>query len=296
MVTKQSYTYKIVEGCEIKADAYMPSKNMGSARPGIMYIHGGALITGHRENISPEKVKLYVAAGHVLISVDYRLAPETKLKAIIEDVQDAYRWIREEGPQRFNLDPDRIAVTGHSAGGYLTLMAGFCVNPRPKALISFYGYGDIVGDWYSKPDPFYRKQPLVPKEEAYGLVGEPVISEASSQPNRNRFYLYCRQNGLWPKEVTGHDPETEPKFFDEFCPVRNITKDYPPTLLLHGDSDTDVPYDQSLTMANELARVGVEHELITIRNGGHGFDGNFEDPQVIAAFSRVLTFLQEHLN
>jgi dipeptidyl aminopeptidase/acylaminoacyl peptidase len=49
-------------------------------------------------------------------------------------------------------------------------------------------------------------------------------------------------------------------------------------------------------MANELARVGVEHELITICNGGHGFDGNFEDPQVIAAFNRILTFLKEHLN
>ena len=296
MIAKKSFTFKIVDECEIKADAYMPSQKAGPARPGIIHVHGGALITGHRGNINPEKVKLYVAAGYVLVSINYRLAPEAKLKAIIEDIQDAYRWVREEGPQRFSLDPDRITVIGHSAGGYLALMTGFCVDPRPKALVSFYGYGDIVGDWYSKPDPFYRRQPLVSKEEAYGLVGGPVISDAASQPYRNRFYLYCRQNGLWPKEVTGHDPRTELSYFDDFCPVRNVTKDYPPTLLLHGDRDTDVPYDQSLMMANELTRVGVEHELITIKNGGHGFDGDFRDPQVVAAFSRVLAFLKKHLN
>jgi len=294
MIDKQSFTYKIVEKCEIKADVYTVSND--SKRPVVMWIHGGALITGHRENINPDQIGLYVKAGYTLISIDYRLAPETKLKAIIEDIQDAYKWIREESPHLFNLDPDRIAIIGHSAGGYLTLIAGFCVNPRPKALISFYGYGDITGDWYSKPDPFYCKQPLVPKEEAYAPVGGPVISEALSQPNRGRYYLYCRQHGLWPKEVTGHDPNKEPKVFDSFCPIRNITKEYPPTMLLHGDKDTDVPYSQSLMMANELARVGVKHEQITIHDGEHGFDKDFKDPVVTDAFSRVVTFLKKYLN
>ena len=294
MIEKQSFTYKIVEKCEIKADVYTVSDDV--KRPVVIWIHGGALITGYRENIKPDQIGLYVKAGYTLISIDYRLAPETKLKAIIEDIQDAYKWIREESSHLLNLDPDRIAIIGHSAGGYLTLMAGFCVNPRPKALISFYGYGDITGDWYSKPDPFYCKQPLVPKEEAYASVGGPVISEALSQPNRGRFYLYCRQHGLWPKEVTGHDPNTEPSAFDSFCPIRNITKEYPPTMLLHGDKDTDVPYSQSLMMANELAHVGVKHELITIHDGEHGFDKDFKDPVVTDAFSRVVTFLKKYLS
>jgi acetyl esterase/lipase len=294
MIDKQSFIYKIVERCEIKADVYTVLDDV--KRPIIMWIHGGALITGHRENINPDQIGLYVKAGYTLISIDYRLAPETKLKAIIEDIQDAYKWVREESSHLFNFDSDRIAIIGHSAGGYLTLMAGFCVNPRPKALISFYGYGDITGDWYSKPDPFYCKQPLVPKEEAYGSVGGPVISEALSQPNRGRFYLYCRQHGLWPKEVSGHDPNKEPKVFYSFCPIRNITKEYPSTMLLHGDKDTDVPYSQSLLMANELERVGVEHEMITIRDGEHGFDNDFRDPSVADAFSRVVKFLKEHLS
>jgi acetyl esterase/lipase len=290
MINKQTHTFKIVEDCEIQADVY---GIFGDAkRPAILFIHGGALIVGHRSNINPEHLEIYVNAGYNVISVDYRLAPEVKLKAIIEDVQDAYRWIREAGPKLFSIDPDRIAVIGHSAGGYLTLMTGFCVTPRPKALISFYGYGDVTASWYSRPDPFYCQQPLVSKEDAYNSVGGKVISGMSGPNNRGLFYLYCRQQGLWPKEVAGYDPDTESAKFDPFCPIRNVTAEYPPTILLHGDKDTDVPYEQSVMMAKELARVGVEYELITIPNGGHGFEGvGLKDAMVSNAFKRILEFL-----
>jgi dipeptidyl aminopeptidase/acylaminoacyl peptidase len=211
-------------------------------------------------------------------------------------LRDAFKWVRRRGPELAGIDPDRIAVVGHSAGGYLALMAGFCVNPRPRAIISFYGYGDIVGEYYSQPDPFYSQQPAVTKDEAYAVVGNRVISETNSR-ERFRFYLYCRQNGLWPKEVAGHDPAKRPKAFDPFCPVRNVTKKYPPTLLLHGDKDTDVPYEQSVLMAEMLARHGVEHQLITMTNRGHGFDGGrraVEDPVVAETFDHVVSFLKKH--
>ena len=91
-------------------------------------------------------------------------------------------------------------------------------------------------------------------------------------------------------------PEKEPKAFDRHCPIRNVTKDYPPTLLLHGDVDTDVPYQQSVDMAGELKRVGVEHELLTFKGYGHGFDGKgFRDAEVAAAFTRIEAFLKKHL-
>jgi dipeptidyl aminopeptidase/acylaminoacyl peptidase len=161
--------------------------------------------------------------------------------------------------------------------------------------VAYYGYGDVAGPWYSRPDPFYRTQPLVPDNEARAGVGGAVRSEtAVNYEGRRRFYLYCRQQGLWPKEVAGIDPDREPKAFDPFCPIRNVTTAYPPTLLIHGTKDTDVPYEQSETMDRELTRKGVKHELITVPGAGHGLVG--VDPAVVAGVRRrVLSFLADHL-
>ena len=289
----KTYVYKTVENCEIRVDVHCPSP--GPDLPAtIVYIHGGALIHGSRKDVHPKQLEVYLKAGYAVVSIDYRLAPETKLTMIIKDLQDAFRWVEERGVD-LRLDSDRIAVIGHSAGGYLTLMAGFCVLPRPKALVSFYGYGDIVGDWYSKPDPFYCGMPAVSEEESGVFVHGPMISEPYEGRGKERFYLYCRQHGLWPQQVSGHDPAAEPSLFQSYCPVQNLSTGYPPTLLLHGDKDTDVPYPQSVMMAKELTRVGIENRLVTIADAPHGFDGQMDDPQVTAAFQVVLQFLEEHL-
>jgi acetyl esterase/lipase len=155
--------------------------------------------------------------------------------------------------------------------------------------VSFYGYGDIAGEWYSRPDAFYNRQPAVTREEAQLAIGTRVIAEDEAG-KRERFYLYARQQGLWPREVVGHDPDKEPILFDPLCPIRNVTRDYPPTLLLHGDRDTDVPFEQSALMAKELERHGVEHEFIPMPGRGHAFDGEMSDPAIAAAFDRVLSF------
>ena len=76
--------------------------------------------------------------------------------------------------------------------------------------------------------------------------------------------------------------------------MRNVTEDYPPTLLLHGNRDTDVPYQQSILMAEEFSRHKVEHELITMEDRGHGFDREMDDPMVKDAFTEVLAFLDKH--
>ena len=292
---KQTFTYKVAQDCEIKADVYRKADRV--VRPAIFYIHGGALIVGNRRAVAADQLQRYIDAGYAVISVDYRLAPETKLKGIIEDIQDAYAWVRSKGAELFQIDPERIAVVGHSAGGYLTLMTGFCVSPRPRALVSFYGYGDIAGAWYSRPDPFYNQEPQVSQEEAYRTVGQKAISDPPDESNRGLFYLYCRQKGLWPKEVAGYDPDTQPKAFDPYCPVRNVSRHYPPTMLLHGDKDTDVPFEQSVLMEKEFQRHGVKHEFIAVPNGEHGFDGiegGLRNPPTARIFDRVIAFLNQH--
>lgn len=189
-------------------------------------------------------------------------------------------------------------MAGASAGGYLTLMTGFAVAPKPVALVSYYGYGDVDGDWYTRPSDHYRTVlPLYRKEHVRadlraGVVTSPPDEEQTEA--RRRFYHYLRQHGLWTREVTGLDPSSGRAQFDPYCPVRNVTATYPPTLLIHGTADTDVPYDRSIEMAHELARNEVEHELVTIPGAEHGLrDG--DQQQVFAAHRRAMAFLREHL-
>lgn len=112
---KQTVVYKQVGGLEIKADVY--AFRYARVRPAVVWLHGGALINGHREGLSTVVRNFAATNGYVLVSFDYRLAPETKLPGIIEDVEDAFKWLRREGPVQFHIDPDRVAVTGGSAGG-----------------------------------------------------------------------------------------------------------------------------------------------------------------------------------
>src|SRR5262249_45444238 len=211
-VSRETFTYKTANNLAIKADVLGGSPE--KSRRVAVWIHGGALMVGDRRWIDISLADELVNAGYVVVSIDYRLAPETKLPAILDDVKDAFAWVRSEGPRQFDARPDRIAVLGGSAGGYLTLCSGFLVEPRPAALVSFRGYGDIAGTWYSRPDPFYRRRPLVSEAEARAAVGTTMIAQPPPRNQRSRFYLYCRQNGLWPKEVTGHDPDSEPRTFD----------------------------------------------------------------------------------
>jgi acetyl esterase/lipase len=290
-IARDTFTYKTTGSCQIKADVYNAAP--GERRPLAVWIHGGALIMGDRRGIDRALLGALVDAGYVVASIDYRLAPETKLTAILEDVKDAFGWLRAEGPKRFGARVDRVAVLGGSAGGYLTLTCGYLIEPRPAVLVSFWGYGDIAGTWYSRPDAFYRRQPLVTEAEARRAVGTTEVSEPPRGRDRGRFYLYCRQNGLWPKEVAGHDPDTEPNAFDRFCPVRNVSAKYPPTCLIHGTKDTDVPYEQSMLMDEELTRHRVAHGFTSVPGAGHGL-GNLDKTAISGIHEQAIAFMKRY--
>ncbi|MCX7048428.1 MAG: alpha/beta hydrolase [Candidatus Sumerlaeota bacterium] len=287
-----TYTYKTVGDLKIQADVYRP--NDSQPRPALVWLHGGALMMGSKKWVQPDLLELSRAQGYCLVSANYRLAPQVKLPEIIGDLRDFMKWINEKGPELFHADASRIVVAGSSAGGYLTMMTGI-IEPRPKALVAYYGYGDVDGPWYTTPSEFYRKQPLVSKDEAYkGMTSEVVTEPVQGPFNRGRLYLYFRQNGLWTKEVTGFDPSTERTKIAPFCPARNITPQYPPIIMLHGTEDTDVPCQESLDMAEQLKKNNVRYELFTIPGGNHGL--NRGDKQMIArAMTRAREFIKERL-
>ena len=295
---RKTYVYKEVDSIKIHADVHRPSDDQ--VRPVVVWIHGGALIMGGRQSIPGDLRRMCSKRGYALVSIDYRLAPEVKLPAIIEDLKDALKWIRGKGAEVAKLDAEKVVVTGGSAGGYLTMMTGFCVNPPPTALVAYWGYGDVDGDWYTKPSPHYRKAlRLLTKEEVEKGVNRGVLTgvtrETPNRAERGLYYRYLRQNGFWTKVVSGFDPESEKSKLDPFCPVRNITSKYPPILMVHGTNDNDVPYSKSADMAFELARHKVRHELITVPNGGHGL-GGADKRHITYARARALDWIREILD
>jgi acetyl esterase/lipase len=140
---RESHTYKVAEGQELQLDVI--GVHPGEHRPCVIWIHGGGLIFGSRK-VSPRDslVRALLARDLVVVSIDHRLAPEAKLPAIVQDVRDAWRWVHESGPAVLGIASDRIAIAGASAGAYLSLMAGYMFEPRPRAVASFFGFGDIT--------------------------------------------------------------------------------------------------------------------------------------------------------
>lgn len=283
---RQTHVYKRVGALEIKADV-LPATGFPGPRPVVIWIHGGGLINGSRErDFSTEQGgwlgRLRDEHGVALVAIDYRLAPESKLPEIVADVEDAIAWVRREGPALFQADPARVAVAGSSAGGYLSLTAASRVRPALSAVVSLWGYGELLGSWYSEPSTKARHLELRPTAaEAWRGVSGPPIANARDRPGSGQaFYQYCRQHGLWPWAVSGWNPWLEAEKFIPYMPLHGVTPGFPPTFLVHGEADSDVPHEQSVQMAAALRREGVEHRLILVPDAEHGLRGG--DPRRIA--------------
>lgn len=288
---KTTVCYKKTSAFELLADFY-PTDRPNA--PVILYIHGGGFIWGGRNDLGEELRKLYTEAGFALFSIDYRLAPETHLKDILDDVQDALQWLVQEGREQFSVNVEQVAVVGSSAGGFLALSTG-TFPVKPKAIVSFYGYGDLFSTWVKTPSAHYLQKDRVSEAIARAQVTS-IIPTSGTVHERFLFYLYCRQSGNWIQEVTDRQTATSESALRSLSPITRIDNTYPPTLFLHGTKDTDVPYEQSVFMRAALLQKGVPAKLITIPNGDHVFEKDFQSAIVQDALQQMIGFLSEHLS
>ncbi|QPC82246.1 alpha/beta hydrolase [Phototrophicus methaneseepsis] len=296
-----TYVFKKIGNQEIKADIYFAEQTKDEQkRPAVIFIHGGGLIMGHRKAILPEHIQAFHDGGFHFVSINYRLAPETKLPEILDDIRDAWAWLHDKADS-LGINRDRMAILGHSAGAYLTLLSGYQLNPRPAAVVSMAGYCKLTSESFTAPAPYYvREYASVDESEARKTIGQHMISESGPNDSMQRylgrglFYLFCRQKGIWLYEVTGHDPDDR-AWFAKYEPIQNVSASYPPTMLLHGEPDTDIPFEQSLLMQQELARYGVTHKFLRDPNWGHTFLYMPNDESVDEAFRQIVSFLQQHV-
>ena len=191
---RDTHVYKVVNGLGIEADVIGASA--GASKPCVIWIHGGGLIFGSRKT-SPRAplLQALLACDFVIVSIDHRLAPETKLPGIVDDMRDAWRWVHDVGPHRFGIDATRVAMAGGSAGGSLSLLAGTLCEPRPRALAWFWGYGDITAAWEVEASAHYRQMELVTREDADASLGAPPLQDPARVPTDPAFTCIAGSKG-----------------------------------------------------------------------------------------------------
>jgi acetyl esterase/lipase len=256
---KQTHTYKTINGHEIKADVY--SVDTANKRPVVVYFHGGGFIFGNREiGLQPALRDLLLKHDFIIVSCDYRLAPETKMEQIFKDAGDVYAWTIKEGPKLFNADADKIIAMGTSAGAQLALHLGL-QTPRPKAVVVISSPVD-----YSFLNLETGDVSLLKTAPEYSVVGQNEIS-FGDQDKRLSLYFLLREKQLFLYEVFGFDVSKETKRFKEMLPVYNLDAKYPPTLILHAKIDNDVPYSQAEVLDAAMKKAKIENELYTVKEG-----------------------------
>ena len=251
-------TYHKANNRENKVDLYLP-RGVDGPVPLLMYIHGGGWRGGSKES-SVLRLLPWLEKGWAVVNVQYRLAEVSLAPAAVEDCLCALRWVVRNA-EEYDIDPDRIVVTGNSAGGHLALTTGMvpasagldreCPGNEDlsvAAIINWYGITD-VGDLLHGPNM---------KTYAVTWMG--------SMPNRFEIA-------------------------ERVSPLTYVRDGLPPILTIHGDADPTVPYQHGIRLQEELTKAGVSNELHTVRGGGHG---GFNREETVAIFDTIDRFLTKH--
>jgi acetyl esterase/lipase len=233
-----------------KLDLYLPETK--EKLPLIIRIHGGAWFAGSKEYEGPQD---YLQDGFAVASINYRLSQHAIFPAQIQDCKAAVRYLRANA-QKYNLDPNRFAAWGESAGGHLAALLGttgdvnefdvgenLSVSSRVQAVVDYFGPTDFLQmEAHRLPNGMHHNSPDSPESK---LIGGNVQDNPQKAAKAN--------------------------------PITYVKKDALPFLIIHGDTDPLVPHHQSELLEAALKKAGVPVTFYTVKGGGHG---GFTDPNV----------------
>ncbi len=231
-------TYCKVGARELRMDAYLPKNRGVKLSPALIFIHGGAWITGDKDEGPIEQdLSELLTRGYAVFSINYRLGPFNQFPSQIEDCKCAVRSLRANAA-KYNLDPKRIGVWGSSAGGHLAALLG-----TTNGISAFEGYGGY-------PEESSAVQ-------AVGTYFGPADLTTSdwSFIDKLGFLVVFGTSKNWKKA----------------SPVTYISKDDAPFFVMGGDRDEQVDVRQPQAMHTKLQAAGVPSELLMVKNCDHEF-------------------------
>ncbi len=232
----------------LRLDVYRPAgrRLTEGPRPAVIQVHGGGWIVGSRLEQGIPLLNHLASCGWVGFNIDYRLSPQASWPDHIVDVKRAIAWVRENH-ERFGIDPERVCLTGGSAGGHLTALAGLTENDpafQPGFEDSDTSLSVVV--------PFYG---------VYDLT------------DADRIYWPAFNDWILEKLLFKVRREADPERFRAASPRFRVHSGAPPFLVIHGDRDTLVPVADARTFAGSLEAVSHNPvRYIELPGAEHAFD------------------------
>jgi acetyl esterase/lipase len=217
------------------ADVYMPEGE--GPFPAVLVVHGGAWRSGDKNQLFFVAGRL-VRAGYTCVAINYRLAPEHKFPAQVEDCKAAVRWMREHAAQ-YKIDPNRIAGWGYSAGAHLVSMLGTTDKSH-----------GLEGPTATADSPSTRLQAVVAGGTPCDFRTMPELGDGLA------FWLGARRS-------------EKPEVYKQASPMVYVSDDDPPFFFYHAVNDELVPLESAQAMQAALEQAGVAAELYEIEKGNH---------------------------
>ena len=230
-------------------DVYRPAGTPEKPRPVVLYAFGGGWLVGNRHQVAEFGFVRLVDRGYAIVAADYRYSTTARFPAQIDDVRSAIRWIRANA-EAYGFDPERVAILGPSAGGHLAAFAG----TSGDAADANRGAGEV---------PSVRVQAVV---DFFGPTDLPVYQEQ----HRENGLGNTRQLDLFLVPFLGGPVAENAERARLANPITYVDGDDPPFLIIHGDADPIVPYQQSVMLRDALTAAGVEVTFWRVEGGDHG--------------------------
>jgi acetyl esterase/lipase len=277
---KPNVVYSRADGMDLKLDIYAPRANLypkpssssgpRKAVPTLVYFHGGGWMGGSKDSASI-RLMPYLQKGWAAVAVQYRLGGEALAPAAIEDTRCATWWVKRNA-EKYGFDPDRIVLSGSSAGGHISLITGMLTTNA-----------GLDGRC-----PGLREKPLgaaeLPELKVAAIVNWFGITDVNDLISGANMKTYAV---MWMGSLKNRDSIAK-----QVSPLSYIHKNLPPILTLHGDKDEVVPYSHAVRLHKKLDKNGTPNQLHTVKGAGHG---GFSVAETRTAFSVIDSFLAKYV-
>lgn len=244
-------------------DIYQPV-GLPSLRPAVLLFHGGGWMYGDRTMMRPA-AKYLASMGYVSATAQYRLTTDKTVHypAPIQDALAAVKFLRANAGH-YHLDADRIAVGGFSAGGQMALLLGLVKDHTIFKDDSYPGISSVV----------------------QAVIDESGPTDLAALYEQGGYLIHVLGDAY-----LGGQPDKYPERYAEASPISHLRADGPPILILQGDRDQVVPFDQAARLGQALGKVGARSILVRLPGCEHAWCEPFEGRDSLRALPIITHFL-----